>query len=387
MKTTRRNNITLIILFILLCALYGYIAYSLPMPQDNDMYGHATIAKEMLTGERPYFSGPFIMYSLAILFSACSQNVYIIMGAICILLAMSTTFKFFIIRSQIDEIVNNSRISLITSLSLLFIFAIPILFIITPSDYYYIGSFAPTVWHNSTSIFLMPFAILLFRRSCKQIDTYNPKDDYLLTGLIFINIFIKPSFFMTFILAYPLVMLIKYKFSQIFWKSLIPIIIGGVLLLIQYCFIYLSTEAAEPSQYESGISFGFFTLFGTIIKLRFLPLIILSSLLFPILYTVFNYKKTAFDYKYLYAICLSFFAFIIYGFLYETGPRFLHGNFYWQIVPCTWILFFVSLIALMKDMKKEGYTFKNKILMGIYILHVISGICYILRILIIHNYY
>lgn len=386
MRIRHYKTLTLITIFILFCIFYTHIAYSLPIPHHNDIYGHALIAKEVIIGQRSFLSIPFIMYFLSIILSGFSKDIYPIMGTIAILLAASTTLKFFITKNIINKITSN-LIATLSSLSLLVVFAIPILFILSLSNRYYIGSFTPTVWHNSTIIFLMPFAILLFAQSTKQIESYSKKRDYLLTMLIFINIFIKPSFFIVFIVAYPLMMLVRYKFSSIFWKSLIPAIAGGVLLLIQYWFIYQSSGDINLGQGESNISIGFFTVFGIFVKLRFLPLIILFSFLFPILYFTFNLNKLKNNIICIYAILLIFFALAIYGGIYESGPRFTHGNLYWQIVPCAWILFFTSLIELLKDIKRDGLTVKNNILTTIYLFHVISGIYYIIRIITEHNYF
>jgi len=47
------------------------------------------------------------------------------------------------------------------SFTLLFVFSLPSVQVFT-NKFYYLGQFTPNVWHNSTTIFLMPFALLLF---------------------------------------------------------------------------------------------------------------------------------------------------------------------------------------------------------------------------------
>lgn len=109
MKTTNYSIYTTIVIFILFCSIYGLIAYILPIPQDNDIYGHASIAKEMLQGERSLFSGPFIIYILSISLSSFSENIYKIMGVICLLLAVSTTLKFIIAQKEILKISRSNK--------------------------------------------------------------------------------------------------------------------------------------------------------------------------------------------------------------------------------------------------------------------------------------
>lgn len=192
---------------------------------------------------------------------------------------------------------------------------------------------------------------------------------------------------MVFVGAYPLMMLLRYKFSKIFWKSLFPVLLGGIFLLIQYWFIYQTANESVADKDHSGIGFGLFSLYRKVIGLTSLPLGIVSSLFFPLLYSVLNLKKLKTSTIYLYTVLLLAFSFLVYALIYEVGPRFFHGNFYWQIIPSTWLMFFIVLLSLLKDIKEEGFTTKNKILLAAYTLHVVSGIVYIGRILILHNYY
>lgn len=392
MKTANYKTLTIAIISILLFALYNLIAHTLPVPQDNDMQAHAMISKNILTGEWSILSRPFIMYALSILLSFFSENIYNILTAICVLLAIATTLRFYISQKTISKLAlfstpsKNYFLSTAIGLSLLFVFAIPI-FTYLKNGTFYIGNFTPNVWHNSTTIFLMPFTILLYLEACKQIESYKRQRDLLLIIYIFLNIFIKPSFFFVFACAYPLALLIRYKFSKTFFRSLLPVVLGGLFLIAQYYLMYLVHNKDVSGQSNSGIGFGFFTLYSLYTGLRYLPISIISSLFFPIAYSVLNFKKLKKNIPYLFSVLLVAFAFLVYAIINETGPRFTDGNFYWQIIPCTWILFFILIIELLKDIKEYGFTLKNKILISIYILHVISGICYILRILIIHNYY
>lgn len=383
---------TIAAVFTLIFILYRLIADAMPIPAENDIYAHAVIAKNILTGEWSIFSRPFIMYFLAILLSLFSKNIFTILTAICLLLTIATTIRFYISQKEIYRIKvysdpsKNYIFSTIIGLSLIFIFAIP-LFTYLKSGTFYIGNFTPNVWHNSTTIFLMPFTILLYIQACKQIESYNTKRDILILAYIFLNIFIKPSFFFAFVCAYPLMMLLKYKFSKIFFKSLFPLLVGIILLILQYWLMYFINDEDISGEAGSGIGFGFFTVYRISMGLRFLPISILGSLLFPITYSILNFKKLKNSRLYLFSVLLIVFAIFIYATTYETGPRFFHGNFYWQIIPCVWILFFVLIIELSKDIKKHGFTVKNKVLIGIYLIHVISGISYVLRIIIEHIYY
>jgi len=78
---------------------------------------------------------------------------------------------------------------------------------------------------------------------------------------------------------------------------------------------------------------------------------------------------------------------LIFFFISESGPRAAHGNFYWQIVITTWLSFFVALLALLKDLKMEGKTLKNILLLSVFSIHVLMGLIYFVRLLVTGYYY
>ena len=71
----------------------------------------------------------------------------------------------------------------------------------------------------------------------------------------------------------------------------------------------------------------------------------------------------------------------------EDGGRFVHMNFYWQIVISSWILFFYSLIDLLQQIKMNGVDKINKGLLIIYFFHVAAGLIYLLRAFILRTGY
>jgi hypothetical protein len=357
----------------------------------NDMEGHATVAKEMMLGIRPT-SGNFLMYWLAIIFSFFSSNITHIVYSICFLLAIATFLRFYISRQCISKIgyysddeSKNFWFSTIMALSLIFVFVFPLLSYLK-YDQFYMGNFAPNVWHNSTIIFVFPFAILLYLVSCRQIENYSIKRDIWLSVLIVLNVLIKPSFLFAFVFVYPLAMLIRYKFSKSFWLSLLPIIGSGVLILLMYWMIYATNNDATVAGEESAIEFAPFRFYKLYRNYLDFPVSLILSALFPIVYSIWNYKRLKGDRIYWYTAFFMVPALLIYILLIETGPRMYHGNLYWQIVPCVWLYFFISLIRLIKDIKEEGYVLRNKILLSLYSLHVLIGIVYVVRIISIEGY-
>ena len=111
------------------------------------------------------------------------------------------------------------------------------------------------------------------------------------------------------------------------------------------------------------------------------------SLLFPLLYTLINLPKMLKSSLFWYTFLSFVVSVLIFLFISESGPRASHGNFYWQIVICTWLCFFVSLLSLLKDFNHSGKSVKNIVLASVFLVHVVIGIIYFVHILSTGSYY
>ena len=388
------------ILPLLLLSLFAaYYALLKVIPADyNDIHDHAAFARDMCTGKIPY-TGNFLVYLLVNVFSFFTANVTFTEISLCLLLAFAGTYRYHLSLNKINEVLNaemqtNQPINQSTSqlylsllaISMLFVFVIPIPGYFLGDYYMYIGSYSPTVWHNSTILFLFPFALMLFDLSYKQLQQFDSKRNWLILLLIALNLFIKPSYFLVFICAYPLMLLIQYGFRKQFWLSILPLIAGMVILIIQYVVIYkISGPAANDS--SSVVFLPFYKNPELNEDMINIPFAMIFSLLFPILYTTLNIKKLYKNKLFIYTLISFLFSVFIFLCISETGRRASHGNYYWQIVITAWLCFFVALLSLLKDFKTEGKTTKNTILISVFGIHVLTGIVYFIRILITGSYY
>ena len=85
------------------------------------------------------------------------------------------------------------------------------------------------------------------------------------------------------------------------------------------------------------------------------------------------------------------FAYLLFIFVAEHGPRYAHGNFYWQLVVSTSFLFAYNIYDYYSF--PNNVTFKNTLLSFlkkseyyIFSSHLVSGIAYILMIIILGKY-
>jgi len=385
----KQNKLLLSTVLLLLCVAYMAVLAAIPEGY-NDMREHAAFAREMLSGVRPT-AGNFMFYWLVNIVSLFSGNIRFSEISLCLLLAGATMYRLYWSQKKIVAVTAGGKssrsdywLSYGFAVSLLFVFAIPI-----PSysldEFMYIGNYVPNVWHNSTVLFVFPFALLLFEQSYRQLTQYDAQRNNWILLFIFLNVFIKPSYFFVFVSVYPLLLLLKYKFKKEFWQGILPVMIGLVFLGLEFWSIYLTKDPF--SNEKSSVIFQPFYSSPLFPDLWPMPYAFIFSLLFPLLYAAFNFNTVRKSQLFWFSSLSFIVSVFIYLFIAETGPRATHGNFYWQIVICTWICFFVSLIALLRDFKQQGKTFKNSLLLSVYGVQVVIGIIYFVRLCATGNYY
>ena len=385
-----KKRITYPILFILLFVAYYTLLKIIPADY-NDIHDHAAFARQMCTGEIPY-TGNFLVYLLVNIFSFFTAKINPTEISLCALLAIAGVYRYSLTQTVISRTLHpeqnnpeNSWVVVILALSMLFVFAIPIPSYFSDDHFFYIGNYVPNVWHNSTILFLFPFAMLLFELSYRQLGAFTMKRNLWIFLLILLNLFIKPSYFFVFIVVYPILLLSRYKLKKEFWYSMIPLIIGFFFLILEYWIIY---KTQRPTGKEaSSVIFMPFYRNPEFADLGLLPVSMAFSLFFPLLYTLLNLPKLLKSRLFWYTFLSFTVSVLIFLFISESGPRASHGNFYWQIVICTWFCFLVSLLSLLKDFKIQGNTFRNMFLISIFSIHVLLGIIYFVRILVTGVYY
>lgn len=375
-KSILNSNKDCILLFIILFFVYAYIYWFC----NSDLGQHVIIAHKKYE-EDCLFSGNFLLYFLIHVFSFFTGIWGLMKLSLCALLAFATTWRYWLVKQNFRKEQIDSVKSTILSISLLFVFIIPI-YILKGSiilSNWYLDYYVPNIWHNSTTIFLFPFALLLYFRS---LEILRGKIDKLIIGqmiiLVLCNVFIKPSFFFIFCVAYPILLLHKYKFSRYFFQGLIPILFGGVFLIIVYLTIY--SNASDGSYVYLD--------FQTIFTYEFWQSrlgYILCSLLFPLLIYIVYRQKVIHDYEFWMCLLMLFCAIGIFLICKEGGPRATHGNFYWQIVISLWLCFYYGLKTIVKELIYNKRP-KDIICLSIYSIHVLFGILYLFRYLFIHQY-
>jgi hypothetical protein len=317
-----------------------------------------------------------LYFHLVNLFSFFTFNRTWMEAVAVVLLTSMVIFKFMITEKMIIRYSHFQEIQASGLFKFLFNASLLTLFLCLSQNLIYkfsatmaLGYIPVNTWHNSTTITLVPVALLLFFKSFDFIMEEHPhffgKKDFILLLLTVLSVLIKPSFFFVFVIAFPLFFLINRKLTKGLFSVALICLAGLATMMAIRQYVYSGDESQVVIKpFEAWKTWS-----------DNIPLSFLASEAFPIAVFLL-YPRIAFNDKLIQYAWLSFFAgMIIYILLNETGARAIHGNFSWQTIICNYILFLCSLIFLLKQ--KAGL--KKDIALTFLLLHVAAGIVFILK--------
>lgn len=377
---TRGNIVFVVMVF---AVSFAFFATIIALDIDTDIQAHAGHVAAVVAGKNDWPPN-FLYYVFIHVVSGFTGDALLLDIASTIVLATSVAFKasltLYIIKKINPSISSILLLTLATSLLLSFALPGPGFW---TRGYYYLGQITPTVWHNSTTIFLFPFALALFWMQARTIHDDTTRHCRWLFVLVALNIFIKPSFFLAFLPAVAVMLFLKFGVSRRAVLHASPALFGFLLIGLQYYLIYYNQLGSMQSE-SSGIAFGFLEVWSSNINVYLIIPTIIVSFIFPIMYYgLINFQL---DVLSKFSILISIFSVLIFALLKETGPRFVHGNFYWQNVIAIYILFTVLSANLSKAWSGGNWNWKATLCASVFVLHAVSGGYYIVRILTLGRY-
>lgn len=387
-----RREFDSLLVGIIMFGLFYYIMFFC----HADLKLHAIGAVSMLEDKR-LFSGNFLMYLFVNFLSGFSGNLMACRLALVILLVFSEVAKYVVVRKAFEEIVGNS-LSKLFSFSLLFVYIIPLMYFLKWIGYYshmedmYLGYFVPNVWHNSTILCMMPFAISCYLLSLKQLNFYDGRRNMLITLILVFGTLVKPSFFFIYSGAYVLVAFTKYQLKKEFFLLLVPILGGIVCVAYEYLSIYLFSSSTAFENSGSRVIIGVRDLF-TFGYWKSNLLYYIASFSFPFLFVCVYRKHVLYDLEFWFVLIMLVVSMCIMWFCHETGDRANDGNFWWQIFAAMWFFYYyilkvvvetelVGLVGIMqksdrmKSMVKK-ISMRGKCFFALYAVHVFMGLLYV----------
>lgn len=246
----------------------------------------------------------------------------------------------------------------------------------------YLGSFTPTIWLNSTTVAVVPFALLLFWTTVKQLTQFSWVRLLIIVALIGLNLIIKPSYLLVYVGALPFTYLVTRGISKDIFLQSLPLFITVAFIYIQKILIY-DTQGVYS---DSTIELGFLKAYKAWHEFQMTPLILffmaslLTSLAFPI-YVLYKKGMNRTDTPFIFAWISIIGALAIFVFISETGSRSTHGNFIWQVYISVFILFVVSVAKTYKEL--TSFSRRPNLFQIIFGLHVIMGGLYALKLIVL----
>lgn len=379
-------------LFLIFAAYYSFILIN-RIP--TDLQPHAKMAYSFSQGEVKLLPN-FLYFFLLSLFTGFSTQYSLYYFPTVILISLAITAKFFITKfyaAKFCSICNQNKVyAYLIATVMLFVFALPGLNYFT-SHQFYMGQLVPNVWHSSTTIFLMPFAEVLFFESYILLFLEEKKIKrkiFQIVLLIILNALIKPSFLFTLLPTVALFFFIQYFFfkrEKGYWVKPLPYIIGFVFIVIEYYFIYKLNYSGVSygDKTNSGIDFEPFAIW-----LSYSPDLIvafITSCFFPLVYIIFSKGLVLKNKLVQFSLSNYLIGLSLWILLAEQGFRRSDGNFIWQMVVTSYLLFFTLLMNFFNEAKLGTLTkMQQWIIGGSFFLHFAWGVYYWLKIIIFSNY-
>jgi hypothetical protein len=372
----KRKNFKDILADIIICGLIflGSVFIFKTIYWYSDLYLHAEISERYIQSKENIYLKNFLYYILIQIFSL--GNKARLFDASVYLLSIFVVLKYIVVNYYLGSTLKNGKLF---SILLLIIFPIYLPQLIFNRAY--LGSFTPNVWHNSTTIAVFPFAILLFGETIKQLNKFCWLRLCVILGLILVNAMFKPSFLFVYIVALPLTYLISKQFSlKDFLRQLLPSVFSAIVICFQKLAVYLDSSDIYA---KSSIAISPFYVYANwlgdvpIVSIAaFFTLSVITSLAYPLLVLIAKGLKKQ-DSILIFAWVGMLIALIIGIMFVETGIRLEEGNFFWQAYICSFILFMVSVFKTHGELSLK-YKKINKYQV-LFFLHVIFGLFYIAR--------
>jgi len=336
------------LLFLFLVFLYFIFLHFLH--PDCDIAVHQKYILWFNEGKIPLM-GHFLFFVTVSIFTFFFQNINTITFVSCLVLSFMIISKRRITEKLISTINDHDQ-----SFSKYYfgISVLPIFMTNMPTHPPFRGLWPPITWINSTTIAVLPFCILLFYYSYLYAEILNVKQILFLLALSLIIILIKPSYLMNFVLSYPLYMLILIKNKQVTSKGFLLSFMIGVMLLLQFIYIYFFIKS-DLIQYQNVRTIiAPFSAWNRISSN--IPLSALSWFLLPVIILIF-YNKDLLNKKMYVFSPLNFIFSLVFFILMEQVAKSSNSvlgavEFLWQLIISLYILSIVSIAYFINSIKK-----------------------------------
>lgn len=377
MKILKKKTIfawLVVVLYFVVC-LYIHMVQASLIPGkflDSDLLAHIIIANEGWT----IYSG--IFYVIHLIYVYLSEGIapyaVVILFALLDLAGVLVVAYFF---KYVEKQNASDFVVLVEALALNIVIncSLP-----KVADIYLVGN----LWGNITYTAMKPVAVIAFvvfvEMRKKQYTIAFVKSLLLFLFFITVSTGIKPNFTISLMPLMGITVFFDFCKKRIsFGKALIL----AMTFLPSFYIMYKQYRILFQSQGAGGTAF----MPGYVLGLMsdYVPIMILLSIIFPLFVMIYNRKfifKDIFSRSVIYLWLINFVIVLLFG---ENGYRQNHGNFLWGSYFATFLLFVDSYRWFWKNVmeckvtKKKSQIVLTIIMTIIFILHLSSGIVYLVE--------
>jgi hypothetical protein len=239
----------------------------------------------------------------------------------------------------------------------------------------YLGQIPANVFHNSTEVFLMPFAVVLFGLTLGYLHRPDPRLLQWGVLLVVLNVLIKPSLLFCVAPVFPLAVLLRYGWSREFQRAVMLAAVALLVVLGQYLYIYVVRPGGTTTANDGTIALGPLVVWHD--YTTSIPKALLLSYVLPIVAVAVGGRRILRSTAVLYAGALTVLGLAEFAVLKETGTREFDGNFLWQAIVCTYLLFLAIVSATVNWVRERGWNWRSASIAIAFLAHVVAGVAYL----------
>lgn len=328
--------------------------------------------------ENGRFPGNMLFYWLDALLSGFSRDYWRLKLALVIIVGAATGAKVFLSVRFVGHELRRSagggpRLPELAGWAAMLVFLVAVAFSL-PGHNEYLGQIPPNIWHNSTTMLLMPFAVGLFWTSLCFLRTGDTRFLWWSLPLIALNILAKPSLVLCLFPVFPIAAAIRFGRSGTTLRAWALIAAGMLMLALQYVYIYVAGPGVEDS--SSSVIVDPLAVWH--LYTREIPRALLASYLFPVVALVLGGRRVWRSEAVRYALALATSGLLEFCLLSETGARRGDGNFLWQAAITNYLLFLTIVSALIPWLAASRRRDPRLVLIGVaFAAHVWAGLHYL----------
>ena len=237
----------------------------------------------------------------------------------------------------------------------------------------YLGQISPNVWHNPTTIVVLPLALLLFRAASRLTVAAPPGAVAGAGALTLVNCLTKPNYVLALLPCWLTLLAERMRrgltADPAGWRrpALVAVLLVGPTAGV---FVWQASRLGAAGSAIAVEPLAVWRLYSPHI-----PVSILLSIAFPLGVLAAHFRVAWRQEPLALAWSVLLVAVLQMAWLAEPGPRFTHGNFFWASYTANYLLFMESA-AVLAAAPRSGRSWAAWSLLGA---HSLAGLVYVAR--------